>query len=223
MGQVWTRHCRSSRACPTAFIALSLHHMFVRPMALLEFQSVLCPCLPGWGKSCGPRFWPLPPGVTAHCTGWGGGGGHHPQSADEYPSQSPAPCALVYPPPPTSWPGTGVRGHGGSSTKRCTMHKTANCRGHHLRLVQEAAPVLVPAGELHLQQLLGRLGLLPQPVGGFALRGRRARSLLLLDRPALEGGGLGCGAVERRQRRGALVHRGARVLDTGQCRQHRAG
>ena len=26
IGQVWTRHCRSSRACPTAFIALSVHH-----------------------------------------------------------------------------------------------------------------------------------------------------------------------------------------------------
>ena len=63
---MWTRHCRSSRACPTTFIALSVHHMFVQPMALLEFQSVPCPCLPGWGKSCGPRFWALPPRVTAH-------------------------------------------------------------------------------------------------------------------------------------------------------------
>ena len=28
IGQVWTRHCRSGRACPTAFIALSVHHMW---------------------------------------------------------------------------------------------------------------------------------------------------------------------------------------------------
>ena len=33
IGQVWTRHCRSSRACPTAFIALSVHHVFIRPLA----------------------------------------------------------------------------------------------------------------------------------------------------------------------------------------------
>ena len=51
--QVWTRHCRSSRACPTAFIALSVHHVFIRPLALLVFQTVPGPCLPGWGKSCG--------------------------------------------------------------------------------------------------------------------------------------------------------------------------
>ena len=66
MGQVWTRHCRSSRACPTAFIALSVHHVFVRPLALLVFHTVPCPCLPGWGKSCGPQVL----GFTAwgHCT-----------------------------------------------------------------------------------------------------------------------------------------------------------
>ena len=55
IGQVWTHHCRSSRACPTAFIALSVHHMFVRPVAVLVFQTVPCPCLPGWGQSCGPQ------------------------------------------------------------------------------------------------------------------------------------------------------------------------
>ena len=64
--QVWTRHCRSSRACPTAFIALSVHHMFVRPLALLVFQTVPGPCLPGWGQSCGSQVL----GFTAlgHCT-----------------------------------------------------------------------------------------------------------------------------------------------------------
>ena len=51
IGQVWTRHCRSSHACPTAFIALSVHHMFARPLALLVFQTVPSPCLPGWGQS----------------------------------------------------------------------------------------------------------------------------------------------------------------------------
>ena len=55
IGQVWTRHCRSSRACPTAFITLSVHHMFVRPVAVLVFQTVPGPCLPGWGQSCGPQ------------------------------------------------------------------------------------------------------------------------------------------------------------------------
>ena len=40
IGQVWTRHCRSSRTCPTAFIALSVHHVFIRPLALLVFQTV---------------------------------------------------------------------------------------------------------------------------------------------------------------------------------------
>ena len=55
IGQVWTCHCRSSRACPTAFIALSVHHMFVRPVALLVFQTIPDPCLPGWGQSCGPQ------------------------------------------------------------------------------------------------------------------------------------------------------------------------
>ena len=55
IGQVWTRHCRSSRACPMAFIALSVHHVFVWPLALLVFQTAPGPCLPGWGQSCGPR------------------------------------------------------------------------------------------------------------------------------------------------------------------------
>ena len=55
IGQVWTRHCRSGRACPTAFIALSVHHVFIRPLALLVFQTVPGPCLPGWGQGCGPR------------------------------------------------------------------------------------------------------------------------------------------------------------------------
>ena len=41
IGQVWTRQCRFNRACPTAFIALSVHHMFVRPLALLVFQTAL--------------------------------------------------------------------------------------------------------------------------------------------------------------------------------------
>ena len=55
IGRVWTRHCRSNCACPTAFIALSVHHMFIRPLALLMFQTVPGPCLPGWGQSCGSR------------------------------------------------------------------------------------------------------------------------------------------------------------------------
>ena len=55
IGQVRTHHCRSSRACPAAFIALSVHHMSVRPVALLVFQTVPCPCLPGWGTGCGPQ------------------------------------------------------------------------------------------------------------------------------------------------------------------------
>ena len=66
IGQVWTHHCRSSRACPMAFIALSVPHVFVRPLALLVFQTVPSPCLPGWGQNCGPRFWALPPGHTTH-------------------------------------------------------------------------------------------------------------------------------------------------------------
>ena len=68
IGQVWTRHCR---ACPTAFIALSVHHMFVRPVALLVFQTVQDPCLPGWGQRCGPQVL----GFTAwgHCTHEGRG------------------------------------------------------------------------------------------------------------------------------------------------------
>ena len=66
IGQVWTRYCRSSRACPTAFIALSVHHVFVRPMALFVFQTVPCPCPPGWGQSCGPRV--LGFTAWAHCT-----------------------------------------------------------------------------------------------------------------------------------------------------------
>ena len=55
IGQVWTRHCCSNRACPTAFIALSVHHMFIWPVALFVFQTVLGPCLPGWGQGCGLR------------------------------------------------------------------------------------------------------------------------------------------------------------------------
>ena len=43
IGQVWTRHCCSSRACPTAFRALSLHHV----LALFVFQTVPSPSLPG--------------------------------------------------------------------------------------------------------------------------------------------------------------------------------
>ena len=66
IGQVWTRHRRSSRACPTAFMALSVHHVFIRPLALLVFQTVPGPCLPGWGQGCGTGFWALPPGHTTH-------------------------------------------------------------------------------------------------------------------------------------------------------------
>ena len=55
IGQVWTRHCRFSRAGPTAFIALSVHHMFIWPLALFVFQTVPGPCLPGWGQGCGFR------------------------------------------------------------------------------------------------------------------------------------------------------------------------
>ena len=51
IGQVWTRHCCSSHACPKAFIALSVHHVFIRPLALLAFRTVPSPCLPGWGQS----------------------------------------------------------------------------------------------------------------------------------------------------------------------------
>ena len=60
IGQVWTRHYCSSRACPTAFIALSVHHVFIWPVALLVFRTIPSPCLPGWGQS-----WGVP---------WGGGG-----------------------------------------------------------------------------------------------------------------------------------------------------
>ena len=55
IGQVWTRHCRSSRACPTAFIALFVHHMFIQPLASLVFQTIPRPCLRGWGQGCRPR------------------------------------------------------------------------------------------------------------------------------------------------------------------------
>ena len=34
---------------------LSVHHMFVRPLALLVFQTVPGPCLRGWGQSCGSQ------------------------------------------------------------------------------------------------------------------------------------------------------------------------
>ena len=61
IGQVWTRHCRSSRACPTAFIALSVHRVFYWPMALFVFQTGPSPYLPGWGQGCGLRV----PGFTA--------------------------------------------------------------------------------------------------------------------------------------------------------------
>ena len=65
IGQVWTRHCRSSCACPTAFIALSVHHVFFRPMALFVVQTGPGPYLPDWGQGCGLRVLGF----------WGGGGG----------------------------------------------------------------------------------------------------------------------------------------------------
>ena len=46
IGQVWTCHYRSSRACPTAFITLLVHHVFIQPLALLVFQTVPCSGLP---------------------------------------------------------------------------------------------------------------------------------------------------------------------------------
>ena len=46
--------------------SLSVHHMFVPPVALLVFQTVPCPCLPGWGQSCGPQV--LGFTVLGHCT-----------------------------------------------------------------------------------------------------------------------------------------------------------
>ena len=53
MGQGRTRRCRSSRACPAAFVALSVHRVFFRPMALFVFQ--IGPYLRGWGQGCGLR------------------------------------------------------------------------------------------------------------------------------------------------------------------------
>ena len=63
---MWIRHCRSSRACPMAFIALSVHHVFIWPLALFVFQTVPGPCLPGWVRAEDFGFWALPPGDTTH-------------------------------------------------------------------------------------------------------------------------------------------------------------
>ena len=53
IGQVWTHNYCSSRACPTAFIALSVHRMFSWPLAHFAVHSCPCPFLRGWGLGSG--------------------------------------------------------------------------------------------------------------------------------------------------------------------------
>ena len=50
IGQVWTRHRRSSCACPTVFIAFSVPRVFLWLSAQFAFHWCPCPFLPGWGQ-----------------------------------------------------------------------------------------------------------------------------------------------------------------------------
>ena len=52
IGQVWTRHHRSSRVCPMAFMAFSVLSAFSLPSAQCEAHGS-SPYLPGRGQGCG--------------------------------------------------------------------------------------------------------------------------------------------------------------------------